>query len=53
MVHSVASGAINNWRVGHIFAIMDQYCPDVDKDKQKNVGKLLQWKDEWKDVIWY
>jgi hypothetical protein len=52
MVHGVACGTINNWRIGNIFAIMDQYSPNVDEDEEKHVCELLQREDKREHVIW-
>jgi hypothetical protein len=31
---------------------MNHDSPDVDEDKERNVGKLLQRQNEWEDVVW-
>lgn len=49
----MAGRAINNRAVRHVFAIVDEDSPDVDEDEQSNIGQLLQWEDEWEDVIWH
>jgi hypothetical protein len=53
MVHSMAGGTIDDRGVGYVLAVMYQDCPNVDKDKQKDVCEFLQRKDEGEHVIRY
>ena len=53
MMHSVAGGSIHHWAVGDILPIVNENGPEVDKDKQEDIGQFLQRKDERKDVVWY
>ena len=48
MVHGVASGTINDRRLGIVLPIVNQNSPDVDEDEQRNVRELLQREEEWK-----
>lgn len=51
MVHSVARSTVDDWRVGHVLAIVDEDCPHVDEDEQRNIGELLKREDEWEKMI--
>lgn len=48
----MARGTINERRVRNIFSVMDEDGPDLDETKETQIGKLLQWEDKWKDVVW-
>lgn len=48
----MACRAVDDWRVGHVFAVVDQDGPDVDEDEEEYVGELLQREDEGKEMIW-
>nr|GFD55168.1 hypothetical protein [Tanacetum cinerariifolium] len=50
VVHGMARSAVDDRRVVCILSIMDEDSPDVDKDKESNVCKLLEWKEEREDV---
>lgn len=52
-MHGMACCAVEDGRVRHVLAIMNENCPDVDKDEQNNVGELLEWEQEWEQVIRY
>lgn len=51
MMHSVASSPIDDRTVGHIFSVVYEDSPDIDKAEERNVGELLEWKDEWEEVV--
>lgn len=48
----MAGSPIDDRAVGNIFAVMDQYGPEVNKTEEKNVGDLLEWEYERKYVVW-
>lgn len=52
MVHSVACGTVDDRRVVCVLAVVDQDCPDVDKDEKGDRGKLGQREEEWENVVW-
>jgi hypothetical protein len=52
MMHGVAGSAIDERRVGIVFSIMDENCPEVDEDEESNVCKLLKWEEEWEQMVW-
>lgn len=52
-MHGVTCGAIDDWRVGDVFTIVDHHCPNIDEDEECDVRKLLKWQDEGKDVVWH
>jgi len=51
-MHGVACSAINDWRIGNVFTIVDHDCPDVDEHEERNVRELLKRQDEWEYVVW-
>jgi hypothetical protein len=51
VVHGVASGAVDDRVVGNVFAVVDEHGPDVDEDEKRNVGELLEWEDEGKQMV--
>ena len=52
MMHGVAGSAIDEWRVGIVFSIMDENCPEVDEDEESNICKLLKRKEEREQMVW-
>ena len=52
MVHRVAGRAVDHGAVRYVLAIVDEDCPDVDRDEEQHVRELLQREDEWEDVVW-
>jgi len=53
MVDGVAGGAVDNGVVGDKFTVVDHDGPHVDKGEQADVGELVQWEDEWENVVWH
>lgn len=51
VVHGVARRAVDDGRVGHVLAVVDQDGPEVDEHEQPDVGELLQGKQEREDVV--
>lgn len=51
VVHGVASGAVDDGRVGHVFTIVDHDGPDLDEGEERDVGELLQREDEGEEVV--
>ena len=47
----MAGSSVNNGRVVRILAIMNQDSPDVDTNKQEDIGKLGKREQEREDVI--
>lgn len=52
MVHGVAGGAVDEGRVGDIFAIVDQHGPDLDEGEEGDVCEFMQGEDEREEVVW-
>ena len=50
-LHSVASGAIDDGRIGYVLAVVDEYGPDVHEDEEEDVCELLEREDEREDVV--
>lgn len=53
VVHCVACCAIDNGRVGHIFAIVNHDSPDLNEGEERDIGELLEWEQEWEQVVWH
>jgi hypothetical protein len=51
VVHGVASGAVDDGRVGDVLAVVDHDGPDLDEGEEGDVGKLLQREDEGEEVV--
>lgn len=51
MVHCVARSAIDNRRISDVLAVVDKDCPDIDENKQEDVGEFLQGEEKREDVI--
>lgn len=51
MVHGVARSAVDDGAICDIFTVVNHDCPEIDKDKQYNVGPLLEREDERKYVV--
>lgn len=47
----MASSAVNDGVICDVFAVVNEDSPDVDKDKEEDVGKLLEREQEWVDVV--
>ena len=47
----MASSAIDDGVVRDIFAIMDHDGPEIDKDEEQDIGKLLNWEHKGIHVI--
>lgn len=47
----MARGTVDDWAVGYVFAVMDEYCPDVDEDEEANVDEFLEREEEGEDVV--
>lgn len=48
----VASSAVDSWVAGNKLAVVDHNGPDVDEHEEANICDLLEWEDEWEDVVW-
>ena len=48
----MASGAIDDGRVGYILAIVDHNGPEIDKDEEEHRCVLLQRENEREDMVW-
>lgn len=53
MMHCVTSCTVDHGRVGNIFSVVNEYGPDIDKRKERDVGEFLQRKEEGENVVWY
>lgn len=51
VVHGVASGAVDDGRVGDVLAVVDHDGPDLDESEEGDVGELLQGEDEGEEVV--
>ena len=51
VVNRVARGAIDDGVVGNVLAVVNQNGPEVDKDEQADIGKLLERENEGEDVV--
>lgn len=51
MVHGVACGAVYERVVGYVFAVVDEYRPDIDEDEEADVKEFLEREEEWEDVV--
>lgn len=51
MVHGVAGGAVDDGRVGDVFAVVDEHRPEIDEDEEGDVGEFLEREDEGEDVV--
>lgn len=51
MVHGMASSTIDQWGVGIVFTVVDEDGPEIDKSEESNVCKLLQGKQEGKQMV--
>ena len=38
---------------GRLGPLTDEDSPEVNEDEESNICELLQWKNEWEDVVWY
>lgn len=47
----MARRAVDDGRVGYVFAVMDEDGPDLDKDKEREVGELLKREEEREQVV--
>jgi len=47
----MARGAVQNRAIGYVFAIVDEDGPDLDEEEECEVSDLLEWEDEWEDVV--
>src|SRR5437879_6062436 len=43
--------SINNWIIGNILPIVDEDRPDIYRNKESDVGELVEGKDKWEDVV--
>ena len=48
----MASGAVDDGRVGNVLAVVDHDSPDLDESEQRDVGELLQRENEGEEVVW-
>lgn len=53
VVHGVASSTVQDWAVGNVFAIVNEDGPELHKEEETEVGKLLEREDEGENVVWY
>lgn len=53
VVHRVASGTVDHGTVRNVLSVVDHDRPDIDEGEKRNVGELLQWEDEWEEVVWH
>ena len=51
MVHGVASGTVDDRRVGDILAVMDENSPEIDEYEEGHVGEFLEWEYVWEYVV--
>ena len=51
MVHTVASGAVQDGVVGDVLAVVDEDGPDLHEDEEAQVGELLEWEHEREQVV--
>jgi hypothetical protein len=42
MMHSVASGAVDDGGVGDILAIVNKNCPAIDEDEKNHVCEFVE-----------
>lgn len=50
-MHGMACCTVDDGRVGHVFSIVNEDGPDVDKDEQRNIGELLERENEGKKMV--
>ena len=52
MMDRVTCRPIDDGTIGNVFSVVNHYGPEVDEGKQAHIGKFLQRKDEWEDMVW-
>lgn len=53
VVHRVASGAVDDRAVSHVFTIVNHNGPNLDESEESDIGKLLEWEEENEEVVWH
>lgn len=51
VMHSVACSTIDDWVVRHVVSVMDHHSPAVNKGKQAQIRNLVQWHQQWVNVV--
>lgn len=51
MVDAVACGAVDDWVVGDVLAVVDHDGPDLDEGEEQHVRPLLKGEDEREDMV--
>ena len=51
MVDGVTRGSVDDSTVGNVLAIVNDRCPDVDKQEEDHVEPFVEWEDEDEDRV--